>query len=163
MTESSTSVSPYGSVHSGGATLFIKQPNDFEQQMKVHAIGSGSSPELIDMQVDDEVIGAAYKLKLKKRNELLQRIQNVKTKRAAIHTQNQTLSQLKAAWWYRYHQAISERTISLSEYERHQKCLEVLQADYQKLAKVNVLQDVFHIWHRGFGAFATINGLRIGM
>jgi hypothetical protein len=159
MMEAST-ISPHNNnAQSSSLSSSIRKSN-FNQ------IPMNSNPDFENEEpiaIDEEVIDAAYKLKLKKRNELLQRIQNVKSKRATIHKQNQSLAQLKTLWVHRHHQAVLERTLALSDYKRQQNSYQVLQADYQKLVKVNVLQDVFHIWHRGHGSFATINGLRIGM
>ena len=138
MMEAST-ISPHNNnAQSSSLSSSIRKSN-FNQ------IPMNSNPDFENEEpiaIDEEVIDAAYKLKLKKRNELLQRIQNVKSKRATIHKQNQSLAQLKTLWVHRHHQAVLERTLALSDYKRQQNSYQVLQADYQKLVKVNVLQDV---------------------
>ena len=119
--------------------------------------GSGSGSE--------ELLEAAYKLKLKKRNELLQKIHQTRARKAALKAQNASAAQLKTLWMHRYNQNVSRRALALSNYTREQRKLDELQSDFDKLEKVNmnVLQDVFHIWHRNHGTYATINGLRLGM
>jgi len=109
-----------------------------------------------------EELDTILQQKLKKRNELLHRIQIVRTKREQVNKQSQSLTELKTLWMHRYNQAVSERTRAISQYAQQQMKLDEFQSDYEKLKEVNVLQDIFHIWHRGF-AYATINGLRLGM
>lgn len=108
-----------------------------------------------------DLLESALQQKLRKRDILLQKIETVRSKRKLVHANNASLEELGLLWMHRYNTAVKERTRALSSYAMHQAQLHELQECHEKLKQIYVLQDVFHIWHRG--AYATINGLRLGM
>jgi hypothetical protein len=108
-----------------------------------------------------DLLDAALQQKIYKRNELLYRIQSVRSKRKLVRQHNESLAELQLLWTHQYNRITEKRTGALSSYAQQHRKLDEIQAAHDKLKQFYVLQDVFHIWHRG--AYATINGLRLGM
>ena len=115
----------------------------------------------MDEEPSGDVLLAILKQKQQKREELLKRIQEVRSKRKKLRDQNEELKDLQNLWMHRYNEVIEQRSESISTYSSHEKSLKEVNIALEKLNQVYVLQDVFYISHRGI--YATINGLRIGL
>eukprot|EP01083_Nonionella_stella_P002603 7464_1 len=110
---------------------------------------------------DLEDLEEMLRRKKEKRIELLRRIHAVRSKKKCVYQQNKIITELQSLWMHRYKQSDARRRLALSNYLKEENDLKMVEADYEKLKQINVLQDVFHIWYRG--SFATFNGLRVGM
>jgi len=148
--------------------LFVARLHQFNfivnEHFTVHRTNlsvSIKNPTMEQQQPSVDLLDAALQQKLYKKNDLEYRIQKVRSQRKLVRKQTESLSDLQVLWGHRYNQAIQKRTNALSSYSQHHRKLDEIQAAHEKLIQCYVLQDVFHIWYRG--AYATINGLRLGM
>jgi beclin 1 len=114
---------------------------------------------LVGTNVD--LLEAALQQKLRKRDILLQKIKTVCSERRRLYQQSKAVENFRLLWTHRYNAAVKDRTRALSSYLLQQTRLGELKDTHEKLKQIYVLQDVFHIWHRG--PYITINGLRLGM
>ena len=86
-----------------------------------------------------DVLLAILKQKQQKREELLNRIQEVRSKRNKIRDQNEELKDLQKLWMHRYNEVIEQRYESISTYSSHEKALKEVNIAIEKLNQVYVL------------------------
>lgn len=109
----------------------------------------------------DDHLEEMLQRKKDKRIELLHRISAVREKRDQVKRQIKSLTKLNTTWIQLYNQATLEKYTAISNYTKKKIEKKEREDELSKLQKIHVLQDVFHLWHRG--SYATINGLRLGM
>ena len=143
---------------------------DEKEEEEIDATGSQQKNHLNDEEKERRKqiklqLQEAREIKIKilkeKKMQLLQKIHQVKNKQIQILTETSETNHQIDAKLYEYNEILSKRRQSLSHYSEIQREYKSISDEKKKLDGINVLHDVFYIFHRGH--FATINGLRLGM
>lgn len=118
-----------------------------------------SSSGLIDTNPDVDDPNEKAKL-LDRKNDLLQRIEQVRIDRLSAQSHIGRVRGLIEEWNHCYNAADYEKSRRLSEYGDILQQMNLLDQRIELCTQCNVTNDCFYIWYKG--NYGTINGLRLG-